>query len=167
MDLELAYILISIDSSCKPMVRRTRFPKEVWEPLKYLYHSVSEATIDAKLSQLQSMTLEKGEKIIEFSSRIIGLVGELEKAGHDVSVVGKKGILLRGLPADFDVTSEAIMSTPHDFSQAVSKLIVRETRLKDLENSSEKAVTTSLLLGNRKCYFWGKKGQLLKIVIRK
>lgn len=52
-----------------------------------MVHCVSEADIDAKLPQLQAISPKKGEKIIHYSNRILGLVGELESAVHDMSAV--------------------------------------------------------------------------------
>lgn len=67
-DLDLVYLLTSIDASCKLMMRRFRCPAEVWELLRRTFSMVSEASIDAKLTQLQALSLKKGEKIVEYAN---------------------------------------------------------------------------------------------------
>lgn len=64
---------------------------------------MNEASIDAKLSQRQSVTLKKGEHVVEYSSRILGLVSVLENAGHVMTEVEQRQALLRGLLKDDDV----------------------------------------------------------------
>lgn len=53
--------------------------------------------MDAKLSQFQFMTLNKGEHVVEYSSPISGLASELEDAGHSVSEVERS----KGFFVDF------------------------------------------------------------------
>lgn len=161
-DMALAYLLTSIDSTCKAMVRKMRCPREVWNTLREMFQSVSEAALDSKLSQLQSISLKRGEKIVEYSNKILGLVGELESAGYTVSKVEQKHALLRGLPKEFDVTAEAIMISEQNYNQAVAKLIVRETRLEDLEIGREKAMATKGVADTRTCHNCGKLGHLAK-----
>lgn len=56
-------------------------------------------------------------------------MAELYNAGHVVLEVEKKRFFLRGMPKDCDMTVEGIMSLKHSYCEAVSKLIVRESRL--------------------------------------
>lgn len=79
-DLALAYLVTSIDTSCKSMVRTMRCPRTVWRSLRNMFQSASQAAIDAKLTQLQSISLNNGENIVEYSSRLLGLNGELKDA---------------------------------------------------------------------------------------
>lgn len=96
---------------------------------------MSEAFIDARLSVVQSLSLIKGEHIVACSSQILGLVSELEIAEHVISEVDRDQALLRGLPKNYDVTVESIMSLTHTFSEAFSKLIVRETRFHNYDDA--------------------------------
>lgn len=80
-DLVIVCILTSEDSSCKAMVRQARCPRKAWRTLCKTFESVSEVSIDAKLSQQQLVELKKGEYILEFFHWIVELVSELEDAG--------------------------------------------------------------------------------------
>ena len=52
-DMCLAYLLMTIEQSCKFAVIRMRSPSDVWKTLHATYQTVSESLIDAKLTQLQ------------------------------------------------------------------------------------------------------------------
>lgn len=67
--------------------------------------------------------------MVESSCRILGLVAELDHAGHAVSKLEKKRAFLRGMPRDYDMTIEAIMCLPLTYNGAASKVIVQESRL--------------------------------------
>lgn len=55
----------------------------------------------------------------------------------------QKRVLLRGLPKDFDVTLESVMSLEHTFIEAVLKLILREARLRDAEDALPQTLVTT------------------------
>lgn len=78
----------------------------------------------------------KGEMIATYSSRIAELVNELLSAGWAISDIEKKRAFLHGLMKEFDFTVEAIMVGNYSYGEAVSKLIVRETHVKQTENSA-------------------------------
>lgn len=118
-DLALAYIVTAIDQTCTAIVRKVRCPAKAWELLRTMFQAASEASIDAKLSALQSIRLDNGEKVVGYSSCILDLVNELESAGQQVPEVEKKQALLRGLTSEFDVISEAIMDGKHSYHEAV------------------------------------------------
>lgn len=115
----LAYILTSVDRTCKAMIGKLRCPRDAWEVLKQMFQSVAEAAIYAKLSQLWAIFRYKVKNIVEYSSRIVGLVGELKSVGYDESNIEQKHGLLRGLREDYDVTAETIVSPEHDCSGSV------------------------------------------------
>lgn len=122
---------------------------------------MSEVAIDAKLTQLQNVTLEKGKNIVEHSSKIVGLIGELNIAGNELSGIDKKRALLRGLPSEFDVTIEAEMGDKFTYGETVKKLIGRESRLKESENVGGKASETTGS-DKRKCFHCGKAGLFVR-----
>lgn len=104
--------------------------------------SVNEEATTAKLSQLLAEVLKKGKRIVEYSSRFPGLVAELENAGRVVSEVEKKRAILRRVTKDYDINYEEIMSLKHPYSEAVSKLIVSESRLQMTDDVSPLALIT-------------------------
>lgn len=65
-DLVLAYLLTSIDPTFKVAVRKERFPSRVWNLLRTMFRAVLEASIDAKMSRLHSVKLDKSEKIVGY-----------------------------------------------------------------------------------------------------
>lgn len=65
VDLSLAYILTSVDNSCKPLFRQVWGPNRARSVLCDTLHTVSEAAIDVKLTNLQALTLKRGEYIVE------------------------------------------------------------------------------------------------------
>lgn len=158
-DLALAYILTSVSNSCKPAVRKVRCPTEAWNKLRTMFQAVSEASIDAKLTKLQNIQMAKGEKVIEYSNRVEELVSELESAGHHTSGVEKKRALLRGLPSTFDITAETIMGVNFAYDEAVAKLVVRETRIVQVDEKSEFALA---MKETKKCFICGKAGHIAK-----
>lgn len=117
----------------------------------------SEADLHAKLSNLANFQLEKGEKIVEFTDRIMELVWELNSADHTISEFEEKPTLFRGLPSEYNVASETVMSAKLGFHEAVFRLAVRETRVKTKELSGAKT-SLKFTKGTQKCYALGKKG---------
>lgn len=82
---------------------------------------MSEVSIDARLSKLQSVKWNKGEGIFCYSNGILKLFIEPESAGHIVGEKERKRALLKDLPRHFDVTAEAIVSGGHSYDEAVFK----------------------------------------------
>ena len=75
-DMCLAYLLMTIEQSCKFAVIGLRDPKEVWDNLKETYQKVSESLIDSKLTQLQEISMETSESVVQYSNRIERLSNE-------------------------------------------------------------------------------------------
>lgn len=172
-DLALAYLLMSIDASCKATVMTMRDPRLIWGKLKKSYQAVSEAAIDAKLTKLQGVRMTQNEPVIQYSNKIENLVNELAAAGHIVTNLEKKRALLRGLREEFSVMCQVIRSTGKDYEEAVSQLIIHESSVEETKGSETKALLTSN--GNRehhwkrdskrpprKCYTCGRKGHISK-----
>lgn len=68
------------------------------------------------------------------------MVGELEWAGNATSRFEQKRVFLCGLPTEFDVTVGSFMGAGDAFHKAVSKLNVREFRIKQEEYKIESAL---------------------------
>lgn len=102
--------------------------------------ALSDAPIDSKLTELQSIKLKTGRKIVELSSWILEFFKEIDSAGHSVSILKQKRTLLRALPKEYDVTVEFAMNANCDYHQAVAKLIVRESRIIKQDNASNTAL---------------------------
>lgn len=81
-----------------------------------------------------------------------------------VSEVEHEWVLLRGLPKDYDVTIESAMSFRDTYSEAVSRLIVRATRLRNYEDSTTPALVAraSMTKQSQKCFNCGKPGQFAR-----
>lgn len=92
--------------------------------LRETFQTVSESAINAKLFRLQALILKHGEHILEYSNRLVDLIGKLEGAGHSVTMVEQKRTLLRGLLKEYEATVDAIMVMKHKYNQAVAKLVV-------------------------------------------
>lgn len=84
----------------------------------------------------------------------------MESAVHDVPAVEPERALLRGPPKDFDITAETIMSTGHDYNQAVSKLIVIETHLNEIDANRGKAMAYMTVQEVGKCHVCGNPGNI-------
>lgn len=63
-DLALVYILTLIDAPCKSTVTTLRDPATVRNTVKDTFQAISDAAINSKLSKLQAIRLNKGEKTI-------------------------------------------------------------------------------------------------------
>lgn len=142
-NLALAYIVTSIDATCKASFWKLRCPAKAWRTLNEMFQAVSEAAVDSKLCQFQAMTLGISEEFIQFSNRVLELVSELRSSRHQVSTMEQKRASLRGLSKDFDVAAETIMSGNYSYDEAVAKLMIRETKIQDVERVSSKAMITT------------------------
>lgn len=69
-------------------------------------------------------------KIIGYSNKLLGFVGELQNSEQDFLEVAKHSALLINLWSEYDVTVETILSSENKCNEAVSKQIVRHTRFK-------------------------------------
>lgn len=77
-DLALADIVIAASQNCKAAVRKIRCLPEVWTEGHKMFRAVSEAAVDAKLTTVQNIFLDKSESNTEYSNRILESVSELE-----------------------------------------------------------------------------------------
>lgn len=84
------YLLKSIAETCKAAVQRMKCPNQVWNTLKTTFKAVSEAAIDAELTHQQTLSLEKGEKVVGYNNQLKGMVNELDSAGHALSDIHQK-----------------------------------------------------------------------------
>lgn len=67
------------------------------------------------------------------------LVLELKDAGRRMSKVEMKRTLLRGLRKDIDTPAEFIVSIRLSYAKVLSRVMVRETQLDEMETMDEKA----------------------------
>lgn len=127
-DLVLAYILTSVNSSCKVIIWQMRCPQKAETTVKKTFRTVDEASIDARLAQLQWITFRKRELILEYFGQILGPISKLWNAEPAVSKIEQRRALLQELPRSI----WAIRAGGYDFEQtyndAVARLIVRGTR---------------------------------------
>lgn len=65
-DQALAYIVISIDQKLKADCKEDEMSWRSLENVEKTIQDINEAAIDAKLSTLQNVQLENGERIIEY-----------------------------------------------------------------------------------------------------
>lgn len=77
--------------------------------------------------------------------------------GYIVSRVDKKRILLRRLPGEFDGTTETIMASDCDFHEAITRLTVQESCIKQSEEKIESASVMRGVKSGRTFYKRGKK----------
>lgn len=129
--------------------------------LRETFQTVNEAAIDSKLFKLQALTLKKDKNIVDYSSRLVELIIEMDGVGHSVIMMEQKRALPYGLPKEYNVTVEAITAMEHTYNQTVVKPIVRKTRMQDSEESNEQALVTMTNQEKRNCFSWGKIGQFL------
>lgn len=69
--MALAYFLISIHLTYKAAVRRERCPVKVCKVLNTMFQAISEASMDAWLSKLHIVELERGENNIVYWNKIL------------------------------------------------------------------------------------------------
>lgn len=81
-DLAFAYIITSVVNSCKALIRQMKCPWEARVTMREPFYVMGEAAIDAKITKMQAMSLQKGELVIEFSNRLVQLVSKLEAGSH-------------------------------------------------------------------------------------
>lgn len=98
-----------------------RDPATVWIKLKELYHAVSEASIDAKLSRLQQIKIGNGESIIKYTN---WSGKQAAFGGHHVRELEKKRALLRRLNDNLKIITQIIRTSNAYYTDDVSQLIV-------------------------------------------
>lgn len=69
------------------MICQVQCPHEALRLFDDTSQIVSEASIDAKFTRLQALSMHKGEHVVVYLSRLVGQVGELQDAGHNVSEI--------------------------------------------------------------------------------
>ena len=69
-DLALTNIVLTIDDPISASVITLRDPNKVWETLRILFSTVSEARVDSYMSQYQNAHMEEGEKVLQFTNRL-------------------------------------------------------------------------------------------------
>lgn len=126
-NLASAYIVKPIDPTCKAVIPQVRCPEKAWNLLRTMFQAVLVVSMDAKLSSLLSIRLNKSEKVVRYSNRILDFANELLSAGYQLSEVEQKRALLSWLTFEIDVNAETANEAKHSYYEAVLKLIVRET----------------------------------------
>lgn len=58
-----------------------------------MFRAVFKATVNAKLTLLHSIQLQKGEIIIRYFSRIVKVINDLDSAGRTLSKIEQKRAL--------------------------------------------------------------------------
>lgn len=105
-DKAFSLIIMSGKEECESSVLTLREPISVWAKLRNIYQTVFEASIDARMIQLQNIEMLETETITQYSNKISNLVSELAAIGHGIAKSEKKRHLLRGLLDDFAVTAQ-------------------------------------------------------------
>lgn len=80
-DLVLLYLLISIDPLCKYMVRCIKCRAEVWETLRITLKKMCKTAVVVKLSRSRNLVMEKGDKVVEYSNRLLKIFNKLTALG--------------------------------------------------------------------------------------
>lgn len=122
--MALVYIMMSYALSCKAAEMTCRDPCELWNKLKKLFLSVSEASIDAKLTRLQNIKMTAKDSVLEYPNRSEGLVTELQKAQNQILELKMKCALFCGIRRELAITVEVIRLSKMDNNTAVSNLII-------------------------------------------
>lgn len=159
-DVALTNLLLTVDDSCSASVISMRDPKEVWDTLKSMFHTISEASIDAYLLQYQSIKMRPGEKVMQYVNRMTVIENKLATIGHAITSVEKKRALLRGLSEDFAITVEVIRATGKNFTEAVAHLVVHEATSDNADSDDEESSTALPVTGKEKCFHCGRKGHM-------
>lgn len=111
--------------------------------------------MDARRTQLETVLILKEGQIVVCSSRILGLVAELDNASHAVLEQWRKKKLLRGILRDYDMTVETIMSFPLTYGEVFSKFTVHEFRLRMTKPTLSLALVVNVEHGQKswECVF--------------
>ena len=102
-DLALTNIILSIEDSVSAAVITIRDPKKMWDILKEMNATVSEARIDVSMQQFQNAQMLQEETISLFVNRLQDLENKLASIGHVMPDMEKRRALLRGLSRNFDI----------------------------------------------------------------
>lgn len=123
-DIAVTNLFLTIEDTCLSSVISLRNPKDIWDTLKEMFKSTSEASIDSYLVQYQQLSMRSTEKIMAYVNRLREIENKLAEIGHPVSDKDRRRTLLRGLRTDFAVTAEVIRATEKTINEAISLLVV-------------------------------------------
>ena len=155
-DVALTNIILTIDDSCIAAVITLRDPKEVWDTLKKMYKTVSEARIDAYIVQFQQLKMKPTEKVMEYINRLSVIENKLAGVGHTIPSSDKRRTLLRGLRKEFPITAGIVKATDKDFNEAVAALVTQEAEIEGEVYDSGNENTALQVHNETKCGFCGK-----------
>lgn len=155
-DLALVYLMTSIDTSRVHRMQKARRSGGLDDTLK---QNVSVGIRSCSLRKAIAVAGDRvGERQLEY--QVLhppqGLISKLEYARHGVPAIHQKRALLRGLPADFDVTLETNIDSEYDYQKRLSKLIVREAKLAEKNTGYVQALVARKMRNSRKLDTSGK-----------
>lgn len=104
-----------------------------------MFQALFKAPINAKLSNIQFVKVQRGEVKIAYLNRMLETVSEIERAHSSISALEKKHALLRKLTKVFEILAKIIIAENYNFHEAASKLIFREMKLLEREDSVRNA----------------------------
>lgn len=159
-NVALTTLLLTIENPVVASVISLRSLMQVRDDLKDMFESVSKASIDALLIQLQNFRMKPDERIMSYVNRLVEIENKLVSIGHRVDNEEKLRALLRGLRSEFGVTAKVVRVTDKTFSEAVSQLVVDEGTIVVDEKSTPVGEPTQALpvMGKFTCYHCGRKG---------
>lgn len=158
-DTALTTFLLTNEDTCFSDVIGDREPKEVWDKLKAMYISSSEANVDAYLSRYQSIYMETSETIMSYVSKLRELENKLAEIGNPVSEKEKRRALLRGAREELKLSVEVIRATDKTLAESISLLVVQEGKAEKKENNNKSHDSAFITYKKeRTCYYCNKKG---------
>ena len=140
-DQAITILLISIDNGCLAPVIEKRDPKDIWDSLEKTFKTSSEVSVDAFISEYQSLRMNESEKIVQYVNRLTECENKLSAIGHSLTDKDKKRALSRGLPDEFNIIAGVIRATNKNIQESIGLLIVQEAE--NNSNQSNAASSTS------------------------
>ena len=127
-----ALIMTTVDKSIKVLFSNTDDPRVMWGDLQKKYDKVRGVDRIRLLGEVYTLQMKPGSSMRAHVDKALGLFQSLTNAGHSITPLDKKAVLLRSLPQEY-VTTKSMLEHMVDYwsvDQFVATMLSQESIMK-------------------------------------
>ena len=131
-----ALIMTTVDKSIKVLFTNTDDPRVMWAELQRKYDKVRGVDRIRLLGEVYTLQMKPGTPMRSHVDRALGLFQSLTNAGHAVTQMDKKAVLIRSLPQEY-ITTKTMLEHMSDYwtiDQFVATMLSQESVIKGTKN---------------------------------
>ncbi|KAL4710557.1 hypothetical protein ACJJTC_008959, partial [Scirpophaga incertulas] len=136
---------------------------EIWQKMLSIYEQESHVRLHILFQKFYSITFEPSSTVAEFLSKVEDIRSRITARGNTITDQMLISKILMSLPATFKhfiSAWESVPETSQTLNELSARLYLEETRIKEVEPSSEAFTTTSKV--QRKCFKCGRLGHIVQ-----